>query len=192
MGLWDIEKIPYVGREKGPQEGLAFHYYDADKVVAGKKMKDWLRFGVAWWHTFNQELVDPFGTGTAQRPWYGKYSNAEDEALAKVDYAFEFFQKLGVEYFCFHDRDIAPEGDTLRETDKNLDKVVDKIEENMKVHRHQAAVEHLLPVHQPALRVRRLHLPVRRHLRLCRWPAEALLGDRKAPGSRELRVLGWT
>ena len=95
-------------------------------------MKDWLRFGVAWWHTFDQELVDPFGTGTAQRPWYGKYSNAEDEALAKVDYAFEFFQKLGVEYFCFHDRDIAPEGDTLRETDKNLDKVVDKIEENMK------------------------------------------------------------
>ena len=132
MGLWDIDKIPYVGREKGPQEGLAFHYYDADKVVAGKKMKDWLRFGVAWWHTFDQELVDPFGTGTAQRPWYGKYSNPEDEALAKVDYAFEFFQKLGVEYFCFYDRDIAPEGDTLRETDKNLDKVVDKIEENMK------------------------------------------------------------
>ena len=132
MGLWDIDKIPYVGREKGPQEGLAFHYYDADKVVAGKKMKDWLRFGVAWWHTFDQELVDPFGTGTAQRPWYGKYSDPEDEALAKVAYAFEFFQKLGVEYFCFHDRDIAPEGDTLRETDKNLDKVVDKIEENMK------------------------------------------------------------
>ena len=132
MGLWDIDKIPYVGREKGPQEGLAFHYYDADKVVAGKKMKDWLRFGVAWWHTFDQELVDPFGIGTAQRPWYGKYSDPEDEALAKVDYAFEFFQKLGVEYFCFHDRDIAPEGDTLRETDKNLDKVVDKIEENMK------------------------------------------------------------
>ena len=132
MGPWDIDKIPYVGREKGPQEGLAFHYYDADKVVAGKKMKDWLRFGVAWWHTFDQELVDPFGTGTAQRPWYGKYSDPEDEALAKVDYAFEFFQKLGVEYFCFHDRDIAPEGDTLRETDKNLDKVVDKIEENMK------------------------------------------------------------
>ena len=60
------------------------------------------------------------------------YKRQEDEALAKVDYAFEFFQKLGVEYFCFHDRDIAPEGDTLRETDKNLDKVVDKIEENMK------------------------------------------------------------
>ena len=128
MGLWDIDKIPYVGREKGPQEGLAFHYYDADKVVAGKKMKDWLRFGVAWWHTFDQELVDPFGTGTAQRPWYGKYSDPEDEALAKVDYAFEFFQKLGV----------------------------------------------------------------RRHLRVRRRPAEALPGDRQAPGCRELRVLGWT
>ena len=131
MGLWDIDKIPYVGREKGPQEGLAFHYYDADKVVAGKKMKDWLRFGVAWWHTFNQELVDPFGTGTAHRPYY-KYTDPMDQALAKVDYAFELFQKLGVEYFCFHDRDIAPEGDTLRETNANLDKVVDKIEENMK------------------------------------------------------------
>ena len=132
MGLWDVDKIEYVGRQKGPQEGLAFHYYDADRVVAGKKMKDWLRFGVAWWHTFDQELVDPFGTGTAQRPWYGKYSNPMDEALAKVDYAFEFFTKLGVEYFCFHDRDIAPEGDTLRETNANLDRVVDKIEENMK------------------------------------------------------------
>lgn len=132
MGLWDVDKIEYVGRQKGPQEGLAFHYYDADRVVAGKKMKDWLRFGVAWWHTFDQELVDPFGTGTAHRPWYGKYSNPLDEALAKVDYAFEFFAKLGAEYFCFHDRDIAPEGDTLRETNANLDKVVDKIEENMK------------------------------------------------------------
>ena len=131
MGLWDVDKIEYVGRAKGSKEDFAFHYYDADKVVAGKKMKDWLRFGVAWWHTFNQELVDPFGTGTAHRPYY-KYTDPMDQALAKVDYAFEFFQKLGVEYFCFHDRDIAPEGDTLRETNANLDKVVDKIEENMK------------------------------------------------------------
>lgn len=132
MGLWDIDKIEYVGREQGLQQGLGFHYYDADKVVAGKKMKDWLRFGVAWWHTFDAELVDPFGVGTAHRPWIGKYANPMDEALAKVDYAFEFFTKLGAEYFCFHDRDIAPEGDTLRETNANLDKVVDRIEENMK------------------------------------------------------------
>ena len=64
MGLWDIEKIPYIGREKGPQEGLAFHYYDADKVVAGKKMKDWLRFGVAWWKA--RPSCGPFS-----RPTYG-------------------------------------------------------------------------------------------------------------------------
>ena len=130
-GLWDIDKIEYVGRTKGLQEGLGFQYYDADKVVAGKKMKDWLRFGVAWWHTFDAPLTDPFGDGTAQRPWDGKYSDPMDNALAKVDYAFEFFTKLGAEYFCFHDRDIAPEGDTLRETNANLDRVVDKIEENM-------------------------------------------------------------
>ena len=90
MGLWDVDKIEYVGRAKGPKEDFAFHYYDADKVVAGKKMKDWLRFGVAWWHTFNQELVDPFGTGTAHRPYY-KYTDPMDQALAKVDYAFELF-----------------------------------------------------------------------------------------------------
>ena len=131
MGLWDIDKIEYVGRGNGPVEGLGFQYYDADKVVAGKKMKDWLRFGVAWWHTFDAPLTDPFGDGTAQRPWDGKYSDPMDNALAKVDYAFEFFTKLGAEYFCFHDRDIAPEGDTLRETNANLDRVVDKIEENM-------------------------------------------------------------
>ena len=151
MGLWDIDKIEYVGREKGPEEGLAFHYFDADKVVAGKKMKDWLRFGVAWWHTFDQQLVDPFGDGTAQRPWYGKYSDPMDEALAKVDYAFEFFQKLGVDYFCFHasgnQRQPAARGGQDRREHE--------------VHRRQAAVEHLLPVHQPALRLRRRNLPVR-------------------------------
>ena len=89
-------------------------------------MKDWLRFSVAYWHTFDQRLVDPFGDGTAVRP-YDKYTDPMDNALAKVDYAFEFYDKLGVDYFCFHDRDLAPEGDTLRETNQNLDKVIDKI-----------------------------------------------------------------
>ncbi|OZG58237.1 xylose isomerase [Bifidobacterium tissieri] len=131
MALWNIDKIPYVGRKGGAKEGLGFRYYDADKMVAGKKMKDWLRFAVAYWHTFDQRLVDPFGDGTAERP-YDRYTDPMDLALAKVDYAFEFYTKLGVEYFCFHDRDVAPEGDTLRETNDNLDKVVDKIEQNMK------------------------------------------------------------
>ena len=91
-----------------------------------------MRFGVAYWHTFEQRLVDPFGSGTAIRPFDGKYSTPLDLALAKVDYAFDFFTTLGVDYFCFHDRDIAPEGDTLRETNAILDKVVDRIEEKMK------------------------------------------------------------
>ncbi len=94
-------------------------------------MRDWLRFSVAYWHTFDQRLVAPFGDGTAIRP-YDKYTDPMDNALAKVDYAFEFYDKLGVDYLAFHDRDLAPEGDTLRETNKNLDKVVDKIVEYQK------------------------------------------------------------
>jgi len=130
MQLWDIDKIEFAGKAGGPQAGLAFRYYDANRVVAGKPMKDWLRFGVAFWHTFDQRLGDPFGEGTALRP-YDKVTDPMDLALAKIDYAFEFYTKLGVEFFCFHDRDIAPEGDTLRESNANLDKVVDRIEANM-------------------------------------------------------------
>ncbi|MDT6981456.1 xylose isomerase [Levilactobacillus zymae] len=120
-----VDKIQYVGH-KDKKSGLGFQYYNPDEVIGGKKMRDWLRFSVAYWHTFDQRLVDPFGDGTAQRP-YDKYTDPMDLALAKVDAAFEFYDKLGVDYLCFHDRDLAPEGDTLRETNKNLDKVVDKI-----------------------------------------------------------------
>lgn len=129
--LWNIDKIPFVGTSS-LRQGLGFRYYDAERVVAGKTMREWLRFGVAYWHSFQAELVDPFGEGTAQRPFDGKYSKPLDLALAKVDYAFDFYKALGVDYFCFHDRDIAPEGDTLRETNANLDKVVDAIEAKQK------------------------------------------------------------
>lgn len=128
--LWNIDPIPYVGTDH-IEQGLGFRYYQPDRIVAGKKMRDWLRFAVAWWHTFDQRLVDPFGEGTAKRP-YDRIDNPMDQALAKVDYAFEFFQTLGVDYFCFHDRDVAPEGDTLRETNANLDRVIDRIEECQK------------------------------------------------------------
>lgn len=128
--LWNFDPIPFVGKRSLRQD-LGFRYYQPDRVVAGKPMKDWLRFAVAYWHTFDQRLVDPFGEGTAQRP-YDKYTDPMSLALAKVDYAFEFYQKLGVEYFCFHDRDLAPEGDTLRETDANLDRVIDLIEQHQK------------------------------------------------------------
>lgn len=128
--LWATDKIPFVGTDR-PEQGLGFHYYQPERVVAGKPMKDWLRFAVAYWHTFDQRLVDPFGDGTAQRP-YDRFDDPMDLALAKVDYSFEFYQKLGVEHFCFHDRDIAPEGDTLRESNRNLDAVVDRIEQCQK------------------------------------------------------------
>ncbi len=124
--LWNTDAVPFVGTESSRQ-GLGFRYYQADRVVAGKPMKDWLRFAVAYWHTFDQRLVDPFGEGTATRP-FDKYTDPMSLALAKVDYSFEFYQKLGVDFFCFHDRDLAPEGDTLRQTNANLDRVVDQIE----------------------------------------------------------------
>lgn len=125
--LWSNGPIPFVGTDD-PKAGMGFRYYQPDRVVAGKTMAEWLRFGVAYWHTFNQRLVDPFGDGTAQRP-FDRYTDPMELALAKVDYAFDFYTKLGVQYFCFHDRDLAPEGDTLRESNKNLDKVVDRIEQ---------------------------------------------------------------
>lgn len=120
-----VDKIQYVGHQD-KKSGLGFQYYNPDEVIGGKKMRDWLRFAVAYWHTFDQRLVDPFGDGTAQRP-YDRFTDPMDLALAKVDAAFEFYDKLGVDFLCFHDRDLAPEGDTLRETNRNLDKVVDRI-----------------------------------------------------------------
>lgn len=126
MAYWNMDKITYVGNEYAKEFG--FHYYEPEKIIAGKKMKDWLRFAVAYWHTFDQRLVDPFGDGTAIRP-YDKYTDPMDNALAKVDAAFEFYEKLGVNFFCFHDRNLAPEGNTLRESNHNLDKIVDKIVE---------------------------------------------------------------
>lgn len=127
---WDFKKVGYVGN-KTLTSGDGFHFYNPEEVILGKKMKDWLRFSVAYWHTFDQRLVDPFGDGTAIRP-YDKYTDPMDNAMAKVEASFEFYDKLGVDYFCFHDRDLAPEGDTLRETNRNLDKIVDKIVEYQK------------------------------------------------------------
>jgi len=124
-----IGKIQYEGPEsKNP---LAFKYYNPDEVVFGRPMKEHLRFAVAYWHTFQARGVDMFGAGTAQRPW-DHITDPMDLAFAKVDANFEFCEKLGVPFFCFHDRDIAPEADTLQETNKRLDKVVEKIKDRMK------------------------------------------------------------
>ncbi len=127
VDLWNIDPIRFVGKAD-LRQGLGFRYYQPDRVVAGKTMAEWLRFAIAYWHTFDQRLVDPFGDGTAQRP-YDHLTDPVDLALAKVDFTFEFYSKIGAQFYCFHDRDIAPEGDTLRETNQILDKVVDRIAE---------------------------------------------------------------
>ena len=127
--FFETSKASYEGsKSKNP---LAFKYYNPDEIVDGKKMSDHLRFSVAFWHTFNYGGSDPFGMNTMKRP-LTEITEPMDLALAKVDAIFEFCEKLNVEYFCFHDRDIAPEGNTLRETNKNLDTVVSHIKERMK------------------------------------------------------------
>lgn len=128
--LWHVDPIEYVGPEGAPN-GLGFRYYQPERLVAGKPMAEWLRFAVAYWHSFEARLVDPFGAGTAIRP-YDSIDDPMDRALAKVEYAFEFYQKLGVNFYCFHDRDVSIEGDTLRETNANLDRVVERLEAQQK------------------------------------------------------------
>lgn len=129
--LFSFPKVTYVGNQS-LTAGDGYHYYNADEIVAGKKMSEWLKFSVAYWHTMDQRLTDPFGEGTAVRPWDNVGDGDEmAAALAKVDYMFEFLDKTGIEYFAFHDRDLAPEGKTLAETNANLDKVIDKIEQKM-------------------------------------------------------------
>ncbi len=108
---------------------LAFKYYDAEKVIAGKKMKDHFRFAMSYWHTMTGGGVDPFGNATMDRPY--NELDGMDLAKARVEAAFELMSKLGIEYFCFHDLDIAPEGNSLKEKYANLDIMVDLIEEKM-------------------------------------------------------------
>ncbi|AZZ60828.1 xylose isomerase [Oenococcus sp. UCMA 16435] len=127
--LLNFDKVKYVGNS-GFKAGDGFHFYNPEEEIQGKKMKDWLKFSVAYWHTMDQRLVDPFGDGTAVRPW-DSVSDPMEQALAKVDYLFEFLDKMDVDYFAFHDRDLAPQGNTLRETNANLDKIIDKIEQKM-------------------------------------------------------------
>ena len=120
----NIEKIKYEGKES--TNGLAFKYYDAEKVIAGKPMKEHLRFAMSYWHTLTGEGSDPFGAGTMERPW-NELSGME-KSKVRADMGFELMSKLGIEYFCFHDLDIAPEGDTLQEKHANLDEMVAYIE----------------------------------------------------------------
>ncbi|PAF19263.1 xylose isomerase [Terribacillus saccharophilus] len=123
----NVSKVVYEGAAS--TNPLAFKFYDPEERIAGKTMEEILRFGVAYWHTMTMDGSDPFGDGNMQRPW-DKFSGM-DLAKARVEAAFEFFEKLNVPFFCFHDVDIAPEGNSLAETYQNLDSIVSMIKEYM-------------------------------------------------------------
>lgn len=123
-----IGKINYEGADsKNP---LAFHFYDADKIVLGKPMKEHLPFAMAWWHNLCAEGADMFGRGTADKSFGAKVGTME-HAKAKVDAGFEFMQKLSIGYFCFHDVDLVPEADDIKETNRRLDEISDYILQKM-------------------------------------------------------------
>ena len=124
----NIPKIKYEGNNsKNP---LAFKYYDAERVILGKKMKEHLPFAMAWWHNLCAAGADMFGRDTAQKS-FGADKGTMAHAKAKVDAGFEFMQKLGIEYFCFHDVDLIPEADDIKETNRRLDEISDYILEKM-------------------------------------------------------------
>lgn len=123
----EVKKVEYI---KGGQ-GLCFKQYNADAVIGGKKMKDHLKFSMAYWHTMVASGADPFGQGTMQRAW-NDISDPMELARQRAYAAFEFMHKMGIEYFCIHDRDVAPEGNTLLETNKNLDGIVKLLKDLMR------------------------------------------------------------
>jgi xylose isomerase len=123
-----FETVRFAGRDGG--DGLSYRWYDPERVVLGKALKDHLRFAVAYWHSLAMNGADPFGAPTLHRPWMDR-TDAMQAARDKADAAFSLFRVLGVPFFCFHDRDIAPEGDGLRGSLGNFHAMADYIGEKM-------------------------------------------------------------
>ena len=124
----EVEKIRYDGPDS--TNPLTFRHYNAEEKVEGKTMREHLRFAVCYWHTFRGLGGDPFGPGCAVRPWEDGTDSVE-MAKKRVRVAFEFIEKLGAPYYCFHDRDVAPEGKGLKESNVNLDAVAAVLKEEM-------------------------------------------------------------
>ncbi len=123
----NIQKIQYEGAAS--TNPMAFKYYNADEVIAGKTMKEHMRFAMSWWHTLCGDGTDMFGVGSTDKSWGA--NDARAKAFAKVDAGFEIMEKLGIEFFCFHDYDLVDECATMEETNKLLDEVTDYIKEKM-------------------------------------------------------------
>lgn len=122
-------KVPYAGA--GSSDDLAYKVYDPERMVMGRRMEDMMRVAVCYWHSFGWPGSDVFGVGTFDRPWLAPTDDPLAAAHQKMDAAFEFFVKLGVPFFCFHDVDIAPQGSTFSESAKNLEIMVDYAEKKM-------------------------------------------------------------
>jgi len=122
----EINTIQYEGPDS--DNPLAFRWYNPEEIVEGKSMKDHLRFSIVYWHTFRGTGSDPFGPGTAVRPWDDGTDSVEN-ALRRVRVAFELFEKLQAPYYAFHDRDVSPEGSTLAESHKNFDVIAKALQE---------------------------------------------------------------
>jgi xylose isomerase len=123
------ERIPFGGL--GSTDPLTYKVYDPERLVLGKRMEDHLRVAVCLWHSFSWPGSDVFGSGTFDRPWLDARLEPMVAARSRLDAAFEFLTKLGVPFFCFHDRDVAPEGATYRETQALLDSTIELIESHM-------------------------------------------------------------
>ena len=121
-----IGKIKFEGTES--RNPLAFRYYDANRVVMGKKMSEWLKFAMAWWHTLGADGADQFGPGTKSFPWNAD-SDPIQAAKDKADAGFEIMQKLGIQYYCFHDVDLVKEADNVAEYERNLQTIVDYLKQ---------------------------------------------------------------
>ena len=123
-----LGKIKFEGTDS--YNPLAYRYYDAERVVLGKKMKDWFKFAMAWWHTLCAEGSDPFGSDSKKFPW-NCATDPLQRAKDKADAGFEFMQKMGIEYFCFHDVDLVSEGDSIEEYERNVKEIVAYIKGKM-------------------------------------------------------------
>ncbi|MBE6757194.1 MAG: xylose isomerase, partial [Ruminococcaceae bacterium] len=124
----NIPPIQYKGADS--TDPLAFKYYDAERVVMGRPMKEHLPFAMAWWHNLCAAGTDMFGRDTADKS-FGAEKGTMAHAKAKVDAGFECMQKLGIRYFCFHDVDLVPEAEDIKETNRRLDEITDYILEKM-------------------------------------------------------------
>ena len=118
----NIPRITYTGADS--KDPFSFKYYNPDRVIMGKTMREHLPFAMAWWHNLGAAGTDMFGRDTADKS-FGEIKNTMAHAKTKVDVGFDFMQKLGIEYFCWHDVDLVPEADDIKETNRRLDEISD-------------------------------------------------------------------